>query len=131
MSYLSLEILTLLLVSQRSCICPPQVSPAHSLICLIGEWATPRRALASSVEERTPRTPASSGALTPAPGMSISLLMLGDIITSPGPLAAAQAHTSWVVATVRAAGQLPLSDLAEHRNQVSLLNIMHSKCSML
>ncbi len=125
MSYLSREGLTLLLVTPRSCICPPPGSPAHSPVCLIGHWATLRTAQASFVEEGTARTPASSGALTPAPGRSISLLIFGEDITSPGPRAPVSAHTSWEVPAVR--GQLHSSHLREHRSQASLLNMMRSK----
>ena len=97
-------------------------------VCLMTERSTPRRALASSVEDGTPRTPASSGALTPAPGRNCcSLLLLEESITSPGPQAPAPALelTSWEVASVRR--QLLWSHLREPRSQVSLLNMIHSK----
>ena len=87
--------MTLMLNIQQSCICPPPGSPAHSPVSLMVGLTTPRRALASSVEDRTARTAAANGALTPASGRSISIIwMLAERYMPPGLQALVSEHTS-------------------------------------
>ena len=83
--------LTMEIVIQWSCIGLPLGCPAHCPASLTPDTVTPWIARGSSAADGAPRTAASSGDL--APGRRPLLLVLGDWVTCPGPLALAVAPT--------------------------------------
>ena len=93
------------------------------IIIIFSAW----RSLAWCAEDTGPRTAASSGAPTLAPGRSCSLWTWADIFTPPGPHTMASAHTSWVDSPVTW-HQLWLNQTIA-RSQASSLNMKHSKRS--
>ena len=76
------------------------------------------------MEDITPDLAVCSGAQSPAPGKSISHLILEDSIMSPGLQILALALTSWE-ATAEEAGKQPLwLNLTGARSQASVSNII-------